>query len=98
MQANLLYTNTVRSDNNERRDEEMFYGMGKLQVCTLQFKVTAKLKKYTWHKMPLLPTQNVVGLKIAVITFWEKLILLFMNFLYSRFCTGSKIYFLKKII
>jgi len=93
MQANLLYTNSLRSDNNEKRDEEFLYDIRKLQVGVLRFKVTAKLKKCTWHKMHLLPTQNVVGLIIEAITFREKLILLFMNFLYSRFCTGSKIYF-----
>jgi len=44
MQASLLYKNNLRSDNNERRHEEMLYGIRKLQVGALQFKVTAKLK------------------------------------------------------
>lgn len=67
--ANLLYTNTVRFDNDERTEEEIFYGTGKLHVCVLQFKVTAKPKEYTWHKIPLLPTLDIIGLKIAVTTF-----------------------------
>jgi len=52
-----------------RRDEEMLYGIRKLHVGALHFEVTAKPKEYTWHKMPLLPTLNVVGLKIAITTF-----------------------------
>jgi len=67
--ANLLYTNTVRFNNDMRRDEEMLYGIRKLHVGALHFEVTAKPKEYTWHKMPLLPTLNVVGLKIAITTF-----------------------------
>lgn len=67
--ANLLYTNSVRFDNDERRDEDMLYGIRKLHVVVLQFKVPAKPKEYAWHKMPLLPTLDVVGLKIAVTTF-----------------------------
>lgn len=67
--ANLVYTTTVRFDNDDRRDEEMLYDIRKLHVGALQFNVTAKLKEYTWHKMPLLPTLDVVGLKIAVTTF-----------------------------
>jgi hypothetical protein len=46
----------------------MLYVIRKLHVGALQFKVTAKHKEYTWHNMPLLPTLDVVGLKIAVTT------------------------------
>jgi hypothetical protein len=66
--ANFLYTNTVRFDNDERRGEEMLYGIRKLHVGALQLKVIAKLRVYTWHKIPLLPTLDAVGLKIAVTT------------------------------
>jgi hypothetical protein len=41
----------------------------KLHVGALQFKVSATLKECTWHTMPLLPTLDVAGLKIAVTTF-----------------------------
>jgi hypothetical protein len=67
--ANILYANTVRFDNDVRRDEEMLYGIRKLHVGVIQFKVTSKLKEHTWHKMPLLPTLDVISLKIAVTTF-----------------------------
>jgi len=46
----------------------MLYGIRKLHVGALQFKVTAKRKEYTWHKMPMLPALDVVGRKIAVTT------------------------------
>ena len=44
MQANLLYTNTVQFDNDDRMDEEMLNGIRKLHVGALRFKVIAKLK------------------------------------------------------
>jgi hypothetical protein len=46
----------------------MLYSIRKLHVGVLQFKVTAKPIEYTWHKVPLLPTPDVFGLKIAVTT------------------------------
>jgi hypothetical protein len=66
--AELLLYEYTRYDNDERRNEKMLYDIRKLHFGALQFKVTVKRKEYTWHKMPMLPTLDAVGLKIAVTT------------------------------
>ena len=92
--ANLPYANTVRFDNDDRRDEEMSHGIRKLCVGAFQFKVTAELKEHTWHKMPLRLTLDVVGLKMAVTTLqtiWGNINFVIYELLISQvFCTGQK--------
>lgn len=71
----------------------------KLHVGALQFKVSATLKECTWHTMPLLPTLDVAGLKIAVTTFQTvlgKINFVTQEFLMFQVFYGSKNFFSKE--